>query len=721
MSQFLKTIFCVSLFVLLGCKAIAQKFTTHAVKEGETLESVAKQYRVPPSTILKYNKEIKAGQKLAPNTILVIPADGTAAGTTPVQNTPATDVQETSARGELIGFRSHKVKKRETLYGISKRYGVTEEDIKRYNKQLYAGQLKKRMILSIPRFKKVAPGEGPVMNPEDYETYTVTPKETRWSIAHKNGITIDSLLILNPSLSKTTDYLREGQELKLPKKAGSTIKTQEAQLFTSYTVPPKMNFYQLEKQFGVKSDEVVRLNPEISERGGLKEGMVIRLPQKKLDAGDVNTDNYIFYEVKPKQNEFRLTRKFGMTWTDLLKFNPELSNGVKAGMVLKLPKNQVGNFEVRNSLVLDKIDLLDSINTGNVPRVLVLLPFRFDRLDMADVAGVKRDIELRTDIKASLQLYSGALVALDSIADLGISVDVKTFDNQLSLTKTKELLAGESLSSYNAVFGPLDVPSLKEVAIQASSSGNRIPVIAPTRIQSDLSLPNVFFSYTSEKLLREQMLTYMDTLVTDQNIIIVADKKNEATRKLISERFPDAKVAMLIEEEKNISLHIDRFIALLSKEKENWVFVETDNAKLVPSVSSILNSNNTKDVKVRMFTTNKNRAFDNEAIPISHLSNLNFTYPSVYREVGSNSFVKRYADKFGDTPDRFAVRGFDIMYDLLLKLAYKNDLFSISQIIGETEYNGTKFSYEKDPVSGFYNQSSYIISYEEMRVKEIRL
>ncbi len=719
MSQFLKTIFCVSFFVLLGCKAMAQKFTTHAVKRGETLESVAKQYRVPPSTILKYNKEIKAGQTLAPNTILVIPAEGTTAPP-PSQNTEvATD--HVTAQEDPIGFTSHKVKKRETLYSISKRYGITEEQIKRYNKELYSSQLKKKMVLRIPKYRKIAPSETPTLNPDDYETYTVAPKETRWSIAHKNGITIDSLLMLNPGLPKDTDYLREGQELKLPRKAGSSIKAQEARLFTSYTVPPKMNFYQLEKQFGVKSDEIVRLNPEISERGGLKEGMVIRLPQKSLDAGDVNTDNYIFYEVKPKQNEFRLTRKFGMTWTDLLKYNPALSNGVKAGMVLKLPKGQVGNFEVRNSLVLDKIDLLDSINTQNVPQILVLLPFRFDRLDMADEAEVKKDIQLRTDIKASLQLYSGALVALDSIADLGISVNVKTHDNELSLTKTKELLARENLSNYNAVFGPLDVPSLKEVAIQTASAGNAIPVIAPTRIQSDLSLPNVFFSYTAEKLLRERMLAYMDTLVTDQNIIIVADKKNEATQKLISERFPEAKIAMLIEEEKNISLHLDKFVALLSTEKENWVFVETDNAKLVPSVSSILNSNNTKEVKVRMFTTNKNKAFDNEAISISHLSNLNFTYPSVYREVGSNAFVKRYSEKFGDAPDRFAVRGFDIMYDLLLKLAYKNDLFLISKMVGETEYNGTKFSYEKDPVSGYYNQSSYIITYDEMRVKEIKL
>mgnify|MGYP000477227377 CR=1 FL=1 len=253
------------------------------------------------------------------------------------------------------------------------------------------------------------------------------------------------MVVLNPDLSKTSDYLREGQELNMPRIPGSTVDNQETQIYVSYTVPPKMNFFRLEQDFGVKSDEIVRLNPEITEKGGLKEGMVIRIPQKKLDVGEVNTDNYNFYEVKPKQTEFSLTRKLGISYKDLLALNPDLSEGLKAGMVLKLPKDQKGNFEVRNALVLDKIDLLDSINTANRPKLMFLLPFRLDRLKLDDKENVEKNIETRTDIKLSLGLYSGALIALDSIAKLGVSVDVKTFDNQLDILKTKEILMREDL------------------------------------------------------------------------------------------------------------------------------------------------------------------------------------------------------------------------------------------------------------------------------------
>ncbi len=730
MNQFIKNTVVLLLLVFVGCNAMAQKFATHAVKRGESLESIAKQYSVSEQNILTYNKEIKSGQDLKPNTILVIPMD--AASKKPTASTP--DNPKTPAakdpkaeQEEPIGFTSHKVKKRETLYGIAKRYHITEEDIKRYNRDLYSAQLKKKMVLRIPKYKRVKPSEEITINEDDFETYVVASKETRWSIAHKYGITIDSMLVLNPALAKNSSYLAEGQELKMPIKVGSSIQNQVTELYQSYTVPKGVGIFRLTQEFGLSSKEIMDLNPEIAEKGGLKEGMIIRIPQRKVETGDVNTDNYIFYEVKPGQTEFALTRKLGISYKDLLALNPDLKDGLKAGMVLKLPKEQTGNFEVRNALVLDKIDLLDSINVSNSPKVLFMFPFRLDKLDFENTANLKNTIKSRRSLQGSLGLYSGALIAIDSIASLGISVDVKTLDNQFDVAKTKSLLAKENLSEYSAIVGPLDLPSLREVAVRAS--GLQVPVIAPTPVAARLSMSNVFFSYTADKVLEERMLEFMKKSVTDQNIIIIADGANAVTKDSIVSAFPEAKVVVVVEEEKNIGVDREKLSALLSEDVENWVIVETDNFRLASSVASILNSfhnspldpeiSNTK-VIVRMFTTDRSKAFENDVISSSHLSNLNFMYPSVYREVGNDAFAKRYRKRFGDSPDRYAVRGFDITYDLLLKLAYKNNLIEVSKLIGETEYSGNKFSYEKEFASGYFNQASYIMMYEEMRIKEVK-
>ena len=700
--------------ILFSWQAMAQQFSSHAVKVGETVYSIARQYKVNPSDILKYNKEIAEGDVLKPNTILVIPMG---AKVLSAKDSIALNLKQVKEeQQEPVEFIAHKVRKRETIFSIAQKYNVSEEDIKRYNTKLYASQLKKGMRLKIPKYLKVEV-ENDSINLVDFETYTVLPKETRWSIANKYGITIDSLLALNPELSDVTSFLAEGQELKLPKIAGSSLEDQNVQLYISYTVPPKKTLYSLSQEYNISSQEIVRLNPEIGERGGLKEDMVIRLPEMKRDDNEVNTDNFIFYEVKPKQTVYSLTRNLGIDYKELLELNPDLSKGLKAGMVLKLPKDKTGNFEVKNSLILDKINLLDSINTINKPKLIYLLPFRTDKLDLSDVDSATDAITRSNAISYSLGLYSGALVALDSISELGISVDVKTFDTQLNSDRTRLLLQGENLEGVSAIIGPLQLNSLKEVAIKAANA--RVPVIAPLASTSDFELENVFFSIPSDQILRERMLGFIKDSITDENIIVITDAKNKPVGEQIKEKFPLAKSVDLQEDEENISLDLEVFASLLSLDAENWVFVETDNFKVVSSVSSILNSSNSDTTKVRMFTTNKNKAFENDVISGAHLSNLNFTYPSVYKETNNNAFVRRYRRRFGADPDRYAVRGFDITYDLLLKLAYKLNLFEASNIVGSTEYCGNKFDYDNEPSSGYYNTASYIMMYQDMRITQI--
>ncbi|MBT8185064.1 MAG: LysM peptidoglycan-binding domain-containing protein [Eudoraea sp.] len=715
MNNFIKYSAIIFMVLIVGCKASAQKFKTHAVQSGETLYSIARQYKIAPADIIRYNKEVKQDEVLKPNTILVIPMSSE--GETKAQAiADSLEQEKAKERAEPYDFTTHRVRKRETLYGIAQRYQVSEEDIKRYNRELYAAQLRKGMRIQIPKYR-VKPIAKDSIDPGEFEKYIVLPKETRWSIAHKYGITLDSMISLNPDLEKSTNYLAIGQELKLPKIPGSSVDSVQVQLYESYTVPPKMTLYSLGKEYGIKGEQIVRLNPEIIEKGGLKEGMVIRLPKKKDTTGEVNTDNFIFYEVKPKQTTYSLTRNLDISYKELLDLNPELAKGLKAGMVLKLPREKETSLEVKNSLILDKINLIDSVNLVNKPKLVFMLPFRLNRINLSNKESAENAINRSNAIKYSLGLYSGALVAIDSIAKLGLSVEVKTYDTELDMQRTKAVMSAENLTEVSAIVGPLQANSLKEVAVQAANY--QVPVIAPLTSESDMSLNNVFFSIPRDEVMRERMLTYMETQVDDQNMIIIADTVSAAAAQKIAEKFPQSKIVEVKEEEENISINLEEFLLLLSEEKENWVFLESDNAEWVSSIISILNSSNTEETRVRMFTTNRNKAFESDVISGSHLSNLKFTYPSAYREAGYDSFIRQYRKRWGSTPDRYAVRGFDLTFDLLLKLAYKASLFEASDLTGVTEYTGNKFNYIRDFRSGYYNTACYIMTYDNMYIKEV--
>lgn len=685
----------------------AQEYATHAVKEGETLYSIAQKYSVPPYTLLQANKGLKKVSRLKENTILIIPLEDFGVA-------PPKEPQEeaTQASQAPLGFIQHKVRRKETLYGLARRYRLTEEQLKRYNIPLYVAPLKKGMILQIPMFAEPRSEEELA-----FETYTVQARETRWSIAHKYGITVDSLVAINPELDKNSNYLGVGQELQLPRPRSGSVQAQSLARYISYTVPPQMTLYRLGKTYNTLPDSIVKLNPEITKTGGLKEGMVIRLPKKQDHPAEINTQNYIFYEVKPKQTLYGLTRSLQISSDTLLRLNPALKEGLKAGMVLKLPKEKAKDFEVKNALVLDKINLIDSIRVENRLKIVFMLPFRLDKINLDKPEKTQDLITTRKDISLSLGLYSGALVAIDSIKKYGVSVAVQTYDTELSHEKVKEIFAKDSLVNVSAIIGPLDADVLEAVAQAASKKD--IPVIAPVTSDRGLGYGNVFFSLPREEILRETMLSHLNKIHTRQNIIVIADAEHTAARSTILMRFPRAQTAEVIDDK---TLNLRTFLNLLSREKENWVFLETHQPGMVASVTSILNSANSEKTPIRLFTTSHNSAFNTESLSSAHLSNIRFTYPSFYKEVVDDAFVSAYQKRFnGLQPNPYAVRGFDVTFDILLKLAHKNNLFATSEIIGLTEYTGNRFNYFNNWTAGYYNKACYLMQYDGLQIKEIEL
>ncbi|NNJ82278.1 MAG: LysM peptidoglycan-binding domain-containing protein, partial [Flavobacteriaceae bacterium] len=107
-----------------------------------------------------------------------------------------------------VTFKKHRVKRRETLFSIAQRYNISVDDIKKYNKELYSRQLKKGEKIQIPIFEVVATT---VDNTETtLETgidiqgrHEVLAKETKYGIARKYGITIAELEAMNPLIGES--------------------------------------------------------------------------------------------------------------------------------------------------------------------------------------------------------------------------------------------------------------------------------------------------------------------------------------------------------------------------------------------------------------------------------------------------------------------------------------------------------------------------------------
>lgn len=62
-------------------------------------------------------------------------------------------------------------------------------------------------------------------------------------------------------------------------------------------------------------------------------------------------------------------------------------------------------------------------------------------------------------------------------------------------------------------------------------------------------------------------------------------------------------------------------------------------------------------------------------------------------------------------PNNYAIRGFDLTLDTLLRLATAEDLYASANNGVETHYIENKFNYVKAAEEGYYNKAVYVLKY----------
>ena len=118
---------------------------------------------------------------------------------------------------------THKVIAGETLYRIARDYGVTVQQILDANKGLSADAIQTGQTLTIPSaaFPKAQPVvQKPTVRTE-YKEYKVKKKDTPYSLAKANNITVDELMEANPELKADGYKLKKGNVIKIPVKVVS--------------------------------------------------------------------------------------------------------------------------------------------------------------------------------------------------------------------------------------------------------------------------------------------------------------------------------------------------------------------------------------------------------------------------------------------------------------------------------------------------------------------
>lgn len=210
------------------------KFYRHIVEKGNTLYGISRQYEVSIVEIKKENPKVKEGLSIGDTIWIALK-----------------HVEKANAQTPNSNYLIYKVRDNNTLYSISKEYGVEIKDIVLANPALQDG-LKVGMELKIPlagiREEPVSKIPEKFLLKEKYETHLVQPKETLYSLSRQYNVEIDSILKLNAGLEQG---LKIGQEIIIPLPRADTslsipgieLKFDSSNLKKSYKIAILLPFY----------------------------------------------------------------------------------------------------------------------------------------------------------------------------------------------------------------------------------------------------------------------------------------------------------------------------------------------------------------------------------------------------------------------------------------------------------------------------------------------
>ena len=451
--------------------------------------------------------------------------------------------------------------------------------------------------------------------------------------------------------------------------------------------------------------------------------------QKKLSDFHLNYDSIVNHTVQKKETIFSLSKKYGLSMNEIIKANPGIQiDKLKRRSILIIPlrkKNVVKNEVdvVVESLKNDSINPLDfklyDLTKEKFKKIefelAFLAPFKLNTVVLDSVEDTEKNLSEVNLTTISINFYNGLSYAVEELKDLGINVNVSIYDTENDLNKINELKSLD-LKKFDLIIGPFISRNFNKF-----NSDNTSLIVSPL-VENGISVKeNVIITTSNNSLKSSRVFDIIDSeiaLIEDQCAIIISDLENISSKSKLIKRFPNAEVINIDEE----NLFVDPEItdSLMGVNKQNWVFLETSKTNVISSVTSLLNSQNNYERKIRLFSTVSSENYENSNISLEKLGNLNFIYPSNSKPSTSfeyNNFYERFIEKFGNEPDRISIKARDITYDLILRIAVFKK-FENSLPYGETTYFQNKFDYTfKD---NFYrNRSFFILRHRDLEILEI--
>jgi LysM repeat protein len=171
---------------------------------------------------------------------------------------------------------------------------------------------------------------------KEYFLYVVKAEDGVGSIMNLFSVTERELNNANPEIF--VSEIKPGMTVKVPVLKWNDNIAQHDE-FLYHTVLRDQSIYFISKKYAVDINEIYANNPDV--KNGIKVGMKLKLPNNpiNLSLANLDDDQIIHHKVRANETLLSIAQTFGIDIGTIRQLNPELAEGLKPGQIVKIPKN----------------------------------------------------------------------------------------------------------------------------------------------------------------------------------------------------------------------------------------------------------------------------------------------------------------------------------------------------------------------------------------------
>ncbi len=389
------------------------------------------------------------------------------------------------------------------------------------------------------------------------------------------ALLIMSFLFLVPFLMQAQD-----------KKPNLEIHKISGREYYIHTIEKGNTLYEVSRMYAVPIKDLLKANPSAVDGYAIGDRILIPLKDVKRRDFDQTLEvdgNFLIHKVEKKNTLYAISKEYNVDQKDIIAENPEVVNGLKEGMELKIPVAKMKKTEQRELYVPAKqdewqthlvepketvyslskkynvsIDSLLEVNNGlvgglrvgetiKIPILKKLRPLmstkdsvysalqNFDSTNIKQTYNVALMLPFDLDRNASvansshnfgsgaysIEFYEGVLIALDSLKKQGMNIKLMVYDTQNDSSVTAQILKKPEFTSTDLIIGPLFYKNFVKAADYAKKNG--INIVSPVKQSNKILLGNPYVSKvaTSSPLLVKELANYSYKYWKRSNLILL--------------------------------------------------------------------------------------------------------------------------------------------------------------------------------------------------------